>query len=258
MSTSSSSSPSIALITGGSRGLGRSAAIHLAKRGWNVVVTYAERADAAQETVAAVEAAGGKAVALHLNTGETASFKAFAQTFRGTLHETFGRESFDALVNNAGNSSNVPFLDTTEKEFDSLMNVHLKGVFFLTQALVPILADGGRILNISSGLARFYSPGKTTYATMKGGIEVFSRYLAKELGHRGIRVNALAPGAIATDFSNGTVRDNPKVNAFVASNTALGRVGQPEDIGGTVAALLSAEMGWISGERIEASGGMFL
>jgi NAD(P)-dependent dehydrogenase (short-subunit alcohol dehydrogenase family) len=258
MSTSSSSSPSIALITGGSRGLGRSAAIHLAKRSWNVVVTYAERADAAQDTVAAVEALGCKAVALRLNTGETASFKTFAETFRGALRETFGRESFDALVNNAGNSSNVPFLDTTEKEFDALMNVHLKGVFFLTQALVPLLADGGRILNISSGLARFYSPGKTTYATMKGGIEVFSRYLAKELGHRGIRVNALAPGAIATDFSNGAVRDNPQVNAFVASNTALGRVGQPEDIGGAVAALLSSEMGWINGERIEASGGMFL
>ncbi|CAN7796641.1 SDR family oxidoreductase [Caballeronia sp. LjRoot34] len=258
MSTSSSSSLGIALITGGSRGLGKSAAIHLGKRGWDVVITYAQRADAAQETVAEVEKAGRKAVALQLNTGEVGSFKAFAETFRAALRETFGRENFDALVNNAGNSSNVPFLETTEQEFDSLMNVHLKGVFFLTQVLVPLLTDGGRIINISSGLARFYTPGKTTYATMKGGVEVFSRYLAKELGPRGIRVNSLAPGAIATDFSNGTVRDNPQVNAFVAANTALGRVGQPEDIGGAVAALLSSEMGWVSGERIEASGGMFL
>jgi NAD(P)-dependent dehydrogenase (short-subunit alcohol dehydrogenase family) len=248
----------IVLITGGSRGLGRSAAIHLAKQGWDVVITYVERRDAAQETVQAVEAAGRKAVALQLDTGATATFKAFGGVFRQTLHETFGRDSFDALVNNAGNSSNVPFMETTEQEFDSLMHVHLKGVFFLTQALVPLMTDGGSIINISSGLARFYSPGKMTYATMKGAIEVFSRYLAKELGPRGIRVNALAPGAIATDFSNGTVRDNPQVNAFVASNTALARVGRADDIGGAVAALLSPEMGWITGERIEASGGMFL
>ncbi|MCY0389358.1 SDR family oxidoreductase [Robbsia sp. Bb-Pol-6] len=258
MSTSSASSQGIALITGGSRGLGKSAAIHLAKRGWDVVITYVERADAARDTVAAVEAAGRKAVALQLDTGETASFKAFAQRLREALRKTFDTDRFDALVNNAGHGSNVSFLETSEQEFDSLMNVHLKGVFFLTQALVPLLADGGRIINISSGLARFYSPGKTTYATMKGAIEVFSRYLARELGPRGIRVNTLAPGAIATDFGNGTVRDNPQVNAFVAGNTALGRVGQPDDIGGAVAALLSPEMGWVSGERIEASGGMFL
>ena len=258
MNTSLPAFLGIALITGGSRGLGKSAAIHLANRGWDVVITYAERIDAAQDTVDAVKDAGRKAVALQLNTGETSSFKAFAQTLQKTLHETFGRDRFDALVNNAGNSSNVPFMEATEQEFDSLMNVHLKGVFFLTQTLVPMLADGGRIINISSGLARFYTPGKTTYAIMKGAVEVLSRYLAKELGPRGIRVNTLAPGAIATDFSNGTVRDNPQVNAFVASNTALGRVGLPEDIGGAVAALLSAEMGWINGERIEASGGMFL
>lgn len=257
-SSSSSSFQGIALITGGSRGLGKSAALHLAERGWDVVITYATRADAARDTVAAVENAGRKAVALQLDTGETASFNAFARTLREALRETFGSENFNALVNNAGQGSNVSFMETTEQEFDALMNVHLKGVFFLTQALVPLLADGGRIINISSGLARFYSPGKTAYATMKGGIDVFSRYLAKELGPRGIRVNALAPGAIATDFGNGVVRDNPQVNAFVAGNTALGRVGQPGDIGAAVAALLSPEMGWISGERIEASGGMFL
>lgn len=258
MHTSSSPSQGIVLITGGSRGLGKSAAIHLAERGWDVVITYATRADAARDTVAAVENAGRRAVALQLDTGEIDGIKTFARTLRDTLRETFGSETFNALVNNAGQGSNVSFLETTEQEFDALMKVHLKGVFFLTQVLVPLLADGGRIINISSGLARFCLPGKAAYATMKGGIEVFSRYLAKELGPRGIRVNTLAPGAIATDFGNGAVRDNPQVNAFVAGNTALGRAGRPEDIGGAVAALLSPEMGWISGERIEASGGMFL
>ncbi|RZT39391.1 SDR family NAD(P)-dependent oxidoreductase [Cupriavidus agavae] len=256
--TSTPSTPRIALITGGSRGLGRSAALHLAASGWDVVITYAERADAAQETVAAVAQAGRKAVALQLDTGKSGTFAAFADTFRATLAQEFGRERFDALFNNAGNGSNVPFMQTTEQEFDNLMNIHLKGVFFLTQALVPLLADGGRILNVSSGLARFCAPGKATYATMKGGIEVLSRYLASELGPRGIRVNTLAPGAIATDFGNGVVRDNPQVNAMVAANTALGRVGQPDDIGGAVAALLSSDMGWMTGERIEVSGGMHL
>ena len=248
----------IALITGGSRGLGKSAAIHLAQQGWDVVITYAERADAAQRTVAEVARLGRKAVALQLDTGEVGSFKGFARIFADTLRDTFGRETFDALLNNAGQGSNVSFMETTEQEFDALMNVHLKGVFFLTQTLVPLMADGGRILNVSSGLARFYSPGKATYATMKGGIEVLSRYLARELGARGIRVNTLAPGAIATDFGGGVVRDNPQVNAYVASNTALGRVGQPDDIGGAIAALLSDNMGWVNGVRIEASGGMFL
>lgn len=248
----------IALITGGSRGLGKSAALHLAAQGWDVVITYAQRADAAQETVAAVERAGRKAVALQLDTGRASTFKAFAETLRQTLSETFGRDTFDALFNNAGTGSNVSFMETTEAEFDDLMNIHLKGVFFLTQALVPMLADGGRIINVSSGLARFYGMGKTTYATMKGGVEVLTRYLAKELGARGIRVNTLAPGAIATDFGNGVVRDNPQVNALVAANTALGRVGQPDDIGGAVAAMLSPEMGWMTGERMEVSGGMFL
>lgn len=248
----------VALITGGSRGLGRSAAIHLAQEGWDLVITYNQRADMANETVAAVQAAGRKAIALKLNTGEIANFRVFKAEFTETLLSTFGRDSFDALVNNAGNSSNVPFMETSEYQFDELMNVHLKGVFFLTQALIPLLADNSHILNISSGLARFYTPGKAAYATMKGGIEVLTRYLAKELGPRGIRVNAIAPGAIATDFSGGVVRDNPEVNAFVASNTALGRTGQPDDIGAAVAAMLSGGMGWVSGVTIEASGGMFI
>ena len=255
---SNTMTPRIALITGGSRGLGKSAALHLARAGWDVVITYQARADAAQATVAEVRALGRKAAALQLEAGDTAGFAAFKARFAALLQSAFGRHTFDALVNNAGNSANVAFADTTEQQFDELMNVHLKGVFFLTQALVPLLADGGSILNISSGLARFSHQGKAAYAVMKGGIEVLTRYLAKELGERRIRVNTLAPGAIATDFSGGVVRDNPQVNAFVASITALGRVGQPDDIGSAVAALLADETAWFNGQRIEASGGMML
>lgn len=250
--------PRIALITGGSRGLGKSAAVHLARAGWDVIVTYQTRADLAEATVAEVRALGQQAAALELDTGKAANFADFATRLNALLQQEFGRSAFDALVNNAGNGANVSFMETTEQQFDELMNVHLKGVFFLTQSLLPLLCDGGRILNISSGLVRFTLPGKAAYAMMKGGIEVLTRYLAKELGPRGIRVNTLAPGAIATDFGAGAVRDNPQVNAFVASNTALGRAGLPEDIGGAVAALLSQDSGWINGERIEASGGMFL
>ncbi len=248
----------VALITGGSRGLGRSAALHLARAGWDVIVTYQARSDMAESAVAEIRALGRKAVAIQLDTGLSSTFGAFSAALPQLLQRELGRSTFDALVNNAGNSSNVSVAETTEQQFDALMNVHLKGVFFLTQALLPLLADGGRILNVSSGLARFVVPGKAAYAMMKGGIEVFTRYLAKEVGGRGIRVNTLAPGAIATDFSGGTVRDNPQVGGFVASNTALGRVGQPEDIGGAVASLLSQDSGWINGVCVEASGGMFL
>ena len=248
----------IALITGASRGLGKAAALHLAQAGWDLVITYQTHAAAAGDTVAAIEALGRKAAALQLDTGKAGTFKDFAVTLAATLQETFGRATLAALVNNAGNSANVPFMETTEQQFDDLMNVHLKGVFFLTQALAPLLADGGSILNVSSGLARFCTPGKTAYATMKGGVEVLTRYLARELGPRHIRVNAIAPGAIATDFSGGVVRDNPQVHAFVATNTALGRVGQPDDIGAAVAALLSGSLGWVNGVTVEASGGMFL
>jgi len=248
----------IALVTGGSRGLGRSAALHLARAGWDVVLTYRARADLAQQTAAEIQALGRKAAALELDTADVAAFPAFAQSFQHVLASEFGRESFDALVNNAGSGVDAPFLETTERQFDEMMNVHLKGVFFLTQALVPLLPAGGRILNISSGLARFSLPGKAAYAVMKGGVEVLTRYLARELGARGLRVNTLAPGAIATDFGGGVVRDDPQVNAGIASNTALGRVGEPDDIGGVIAALLAPEAGWVTGQRIEASGGMFL
>jgi NAD(P)-dependent dehydrogenase (short-subunit alcohol dehydrogenase family) len=232
--------------------------LHLAEDGWDIVITYYHRADSADETVARIHALGRKAVALQLDTGAVASFPAFTSDLARLLNEQFGRDGFDALVNNAGNSSNVAFLETSEQEFDSLMNVHLKGVFFLTQSLVPLLADGGSIVNVSSALTRVSTPGKSCYAMMKGGIEVLTSYLAKELGPRHIRAVTLAPGAIATDFSGGVVRDNPQVHAFVASNTALGRVGQPDDIGAAVSALLSGGMRWVNGVTVEASGGMFL
>lgn len=248
----------IAIITGGSRGLGRSAALHLANAGWDLVITYQTRADLAEATVNEVRKMGRKAHAFALDTGAIAHFPDFVASLKALLQAQFARTSFDALVNNAGNGLDASFLDTTEQQFDQLMNVHLKGVFFLTQALVPVLADGGRIINVSSGLARFSFPGKAAYAMMKGGIEVLTRYLAKELGSRGIRVNTLAPGAIATDFGGGAVRDNPQVNALVAAQTALGRVGEADDIGGAIEALLSPASAWVNGQRIEASGGMFL
>jgi NAD(P)-dependent dehydrogenase (short-subunit alcohol dehydrogenase family) len=250
-------SQKIALITGASRGLGRAAALALAAQGVAIIGTYVSNKAAAGETAAAIVAQGGKAVMLPLDTGATQGFAAFADTVRVVL-KTFGRERFDFLINNAGVGLHKPFAETTEAEFDRLMNIHFKGVYFLTQAMLPLIEDGGRILNISSGLARFALPGASAYAAMKGGVEVLTRYLAKELGPRGIRVNTLAPGAIATDFNGGTVRDNRQVNDFVASVTALGRAGLPEDIGGAIAALLADGTSWITGQRIEASGGMFV
>ncbi len=248
----------LALITGGSRGLGRSAAIHLARAGWDVVITYKERADAAEATLAEVRALGRKGAALALDSAAVAGFADFRSRLAVVLTGEFGRTQFDALVNNAGHGANVSFADTTEQQFDEMLNVHLKGVFFLTQTLLPLLVDGGQILNVSSGLARFSFPGYAVYAIMKGGVEVLTRYLAKELGPRGIRVNTLAPGAIATDFGGGVVRDNSQINAHIAAATALGRVGEADDIGGAVASLLDQRGGWINAQRIEASGGMLV
>jgi len=248
----------IALITGGSRGLGRASALHLARAGWDIVLTYQSREDLAREVVAEIQSLGRAALALPLDTARTEAFPALAASLPARLRDTFGRDRLDALVNNAGTGIDAAFLETTEAQFDRMMNVHLKGVFFLTQALVPLLADDARILNVSSGLTRFSFPGKAAYAMMKGGIEVLTRYLAKELGPRGIRVNVLAPGAIATDFGGGVVRDDPRVHAAIAGNTALGRVGEADDIGGAVEALLAPGSAWINGQRIEASGGMLL
>jgi NAD(P)-dependent dehydrogenase (short-subunit alcohol dehydrogenase family) len=247
----------IALITGGSRGLGKSMALKLAEHGTDVVLTYRSNQAEAQAVVAAIEKLGRRAVALPLDVGKAASFPAFAEQLRQVLQQ-WQRERFDYLVNNAGIGVHASFAETTEAQFDELVDVHFKGTFFLTQTLLPLIADGGRIVNVSSGLARFALPGYSAYAAMKGAIEVLTRYLAKELGARGIAVNTLAPGAIETDFGGGTVRDNAQVNAFVASQTALGRVGLPDDIGGAVASLLSRDSRWINGQRIEVSGGMFI
>jgi len=248
----------ITLVTGASRGLGRSSALKLAERGHDLILTYQHQAEAAQEVVRQVEALGGSAIALQLDAGRSAGFDAFAEEVRAALARVWQRDRFDHLVNNAGMGIHASFAETTEAQFDQLVAVHLKGTFFLTQKLLPLIADGGRILNVSSGLARFSLPGYAAYGAMKGAIEVLTRYLAKELGARGIAVNAIAPGAIETDFGGGAVRDNAQLNGFVAAQTALGRVGLPDDIGGAVAALLSPDNRWISGQRIEVSGGMYL
>ncbi|KGT95458.1 short-chain dehydrogenase [Erwinia typographi] len=248
----------IAVITGGSRGLGENAALKLAAKGVDIILTYRNKQQEAQQVVQRIEALGARGVALQLDVGDSQRFDAFVSEVQKLLKNVWQRESFDYLLNNAGTSLHAAFDETTEEQFDEMVNVHFKGPFFLTQKLLPLLANGGRILNISSGLARFSLPGSSAYASVKGAMEVLTRYQAKELGARGIAVNVLAPGAIATDFSGGMVRDNPQVNAFVASQTALGRVGLPDDIGDAVAQILSDESGWINGQRIEASGGMFI
>ncbi|NDY90385.1 SDR family NAD(P)-dependent oxidoreductase [Ideonella livida] len=256
--TASPSPASLTLITGGSRGLGRAMAEHLAAQGHDLILTYRDREDEAAAVVAAVQAQGRRAVALRLEVADVVGHATFVQALRAALARHWQRERFDALVNNAGFGVHAPLAQTTPEQFDALMGVHLRGPFFLTQALLPLLADGGRILNVSSGLARFSLPGYGAYAAMKGGMEVLTRYWAQELGGRGIVVNTLAPGAIETDFGGGAVRDNPQLNAMIASQTALGRVGLPADIGGAVAALLAPGAGWINGQRVEASGGVLL
>ena len=248
-------SPKIALITGGSRGLGRNTAIHLARSGVDLVLTFHSNKAEADSAVAEITALGRKAAALQLDTGEVASFEAFAASLRETLKTTWDRETIDFLVNNAGIGLHVPFAEATEADFDRLTNIHFKGVFFLTQKLLPMINDGGKIVNLSSGLARFAYPGASIYGSLKGAVEVLTRYLAKELGPRRIAVNAIAPGAIETDFGGGRVRDNAELNKQIAANTAMGRVGLPDDVGGAITALLVGETGWVTGQRIEVSGG---
>lgn len=248
----------IALVTGSSRGLGRNMVEHLARRGVGVVITYRSNKAEAEAVAAEARAAGVRAAVLQFDAGDSASFAGFGEQVRSTLQEEWQRDSFDYLVNNAGIGMNAAFAETTEAQFDELFRIHLKGPYFLTQTLLPLIADGGRVLNVSSGLARFSLPGYSAYAAMKGGVEVMTRYMAKELGPRGISVNTIAPGAIETDFGGGAVRDNAQLNQFVALVTALGRAGQPDDIGGAVAELLSEGGRWINGQRIEVSGGMFL
>jgi NAD(P)-dependent dehydrogenase (short-subunit alcohol dehydrogenase family) len=245
----------ITLVTGASRGLGRNTALHVARHGGDVVVTYQSRIEDAQAVVAEIEAFGRKAIALQLDTGTVGGFADFANRLRTALRETWSRETFDHLVNNAGHGDYAPIADTTEAQFDRLVDVHFKGVFFLTQAMLPLLADGGRIVNLSSGLTRVSFPGYSAYAAVKGAIEVLSVYMAKEFGARGIAVNTVAPGAIETDFGGGAVRDNPEINKLFAGMTALGRVGLPDDIGPMISSLLSDDNRWVNAQRIEVSGG---
>ena len=247
----------IALITGGSRGLGKDMVQSVAGHGTDVIFTYHSKEDEADALVAEVEGMGRRAAALRLDTGDAGTFDAFAEQVRGVLRE-WDTDRFQFLVNNAGVGVNASIAETTEEQFDRVMNIHVKGTFFLTQKLLPLISDGGRIVNQSSGLARFVGPGFAAYAASKGAVEVMTRYMAQELGPRRITVNTLAPGAIETDFGGGAVRDNQEANEAVASVTALGRAGLPDDIGGVVASLLSPEMGWVNAQRIEASGGQRL
>jgi NAD(P)-dependent dehydrogenase (short-subunit alcohol dehydrogenase family) len=247
----------IAIITGGSRGLGRSMALHLARDGADIILTWQQNEAAAQDVVAAIEALGRRAAAVKLDVADSGAFASFAGQV-DTILADWGRERFDILVNNAGSGLHVPLMELTEDQFDGMIAIHLKSALFLTQALAPRLNDGGRILNISSGLTRFTVAGAGAYAAAKGGVEVLTRYLARELAGRRISVNTLAPGAIATDFGGGRVRDDAVLNAWVVSQTALGRAGLADDIGGAAASLLAEGSAWITGQRIEASGGMGL
>lgn len=248
----------IALITGGSRGLGKNAAIALARKGTDIILTYHSKQTEAEEVVKEIESLGRKAVAIHLDVSNIKSFIAFSEQIKSILKQKWERDNFDFLVNNAGIGIHATFAETTEEEFDQLMNIQFKSVFFLTQRLLSLIADGGRILNVSTGLTRFALPGFAAYAAMKGAVETLTKYLAKELGTRGIAANVIAPGAIETDFGGGTVRDNAQMNSFVAGQTALGRVGLPDDIGGAIASLLSEDNRWVNAQRIEVSGGMFI
>ena len=245
----------ISLVTGASRGLGRNTAISIARHGGDVILTYRNGADGAQAVVEEIEAMGRKAVALPLDVGDIATFPAFVESVRSALASAWGRDGFDHLVNNAGHGEMAGLAETTEAQFDGLFDVHVKGVFFLTQALLPLLADGGRIVNFSSGLTRIASPGFAAYAAAKGALETLTLYMAKELAGRGITANTIAPGAIETDFLGGAVRDTPAFNEAFAGMTALGRVGVPDDIGPAVASLLGADNRWITAQRIEVSGG---
>ena len=248
------STSSIALVTGGSRGLGRATVEALARRGVWSILTYKSNRAAAEEVVARVEQAGARAVALQLDTSDTAAFPGFAEEIRRVL-DGWTAERFNFLVNMAGTSHSGLLGEVTEEDFDAAYRVHLKGPFFLTQTLLPMIADGGRIVNISSGLTRIIYPGRITYGSMKGAVEVMTRYMAKELGLRRIAVNTVAPGAIQTDFSGGVVRDNPEVQRHIAEQTALGRPGLPDDIGPMIASLLSEDNRWVNAQRIEVSGG---
>ena len=247
----------IAIVTGGSRGIGRDAVLCLAKRGVRSIFTFNTNRAEADKVVALAEEAGAGAIALQLDVGASSAFAGFVEQVRGALAE-MKAERFDFLVNNAGTSSAAGLATITEAEMDALYSVHFKGPLFLTQALLPLMNDGGRIVNISSGLARFTAPNRIGYGSIKAAVEALSRYMALELGPRRIAVNVVAPGPIATDFSGGMVRDIPQINKMLSEQTALGRVGGPEDVGPVIAALLSDDMGWVNGQRIEVAGGIHI
>ncbi|MDB5203310.1 MAG: short-chain dehydrogenase [Ferruginibacter sp.] len=245
----------VALVTGGSRGLGRNMAIALAKKGIDVVITYNANKAAADEVVGAIEALGQQAVAFQLDTRDTKAFDRFLKNVGNYLQENTGQARFDYLVNNAGTALYMPITEVTEEQLDEIVNIHYKAVFFLTQKALPFINDGGGIINISSGLTRITMPGSSVYGSVKTAVESLTRYMAKELGPRKIRVNVVAPGAIETDFGGGRTRDNKEINAQIAGLTALGRVGLPDDIGGVVAFLCTEDARWINGQRLEVSGG---
>jgi NAD(P)-dependent dehydrogenase (short-subunit alcohol dehydrogenase family) len=248
----------IALVTGGSRGLGKNMALRLAEKGHDVIITYNTKKEEALEVVTAIENLGQKAATLQLDVNNIGSLNPFISEVSNILKEKWDTNSFDFLINNAGIGATIPYMDATEENFDSMLNIHFKSVYFLTQKALPIMNDNGRIINISSGTTRFCNPGYSIYASMKGAIETFTRYLAKEVGSRGITANVVAPGPIETDFNNATVRTNPQIKERLASITALGRVGEANDIGGIIAFLCSEDGYWINGQRIEASGGISL
>ncbi|MFZ6001851.1 MAG: SDR family NAD(P)-dependent oxidoreductase [Bacteroidota bacterium] len=248
----------IALVTGGSRGLGKDMALQLAAKGFDVVITYQSKKDEAERVVNEIKTNGKKAHALQLDVALAQTFDSFVGNLQSVLKTTFASEKIDALVNNAGVGTHVPFHDTTPEQFDNMVNIHLKAPYFLTQKLLPLINDGGAIVNISSGLARFSFPGYSAYGTVKGAVETLTKYQAKELGERKIRVNVVAPGAIETDFGGGFVRDNKEMNNMISSLTALGRVGQAHDIGSVVAFLCSDDAKWVNAQRIEAAGGIFI
>lgn len=254
----SMSTNKIALVTGGSRGLGRNMALRIAEKGLDVILTYHSNKEAANGVVQAIEQLGQKAVAFQLDTSDTNGFEVFFKKVSDYLSKAYNKNTFDYLINNAGTGIYKAFLETTEDDFDEMMNIHIKGVYFLSQQAASLLSDGGGIINISSGLARFTLPGSSAYASMKGAVEVFSKYLAKELSNRKIRANVVAPGAVATDFGGGENKENDKKRALISKNTALDRVGEPEDIGGIVAFLCTEDARWINGQRIEVSGGIML
>ncbi|WP_132051345.1 SDR family NAD(P)-dependent oxidoreductase [Pseudocnuella soli] len=250
--------PRIALITGGSRGLGKDMALACARKGMDVVITYNQSAEGAQETIEAIKMFGGKAEALQLNVGDIGSFDGFLQLLQQTLQQNWGVQTFDYLVNNAGHGGTIPIAQMTEDAFDNFVNVHFKGVYFLTQKALNIMNDGGAVVNISTGTTRFCVPGYSVYSSMKSAIETFTKYVAKEYGGRGIRCNVVAPGPIETDFNNAAIRNNPQMKGFLSSQSPLGRVGEANDIGGVVAFLCSEDAKWINGQRIEVSGGINL